>query len=227
MSFEETPFDAHSGTDIESALTAESIEQHANAQEAVMNEREADLLGTLDAIQPETPDQEQILAALKERMLALSGPRLDLKVAAQTAALSVALDGILSGNSIAPEGEAYAARLLAKNPELAEMLMRRILGASENLSHEGLPAGSDSRRIALANGAREVLAEMEGSDSKLFKGLALRTAERVTRALISASTLGIGMVVYDSAKDLYVSLKERSALRTKQRLMSSTAVSAA
>ena len=220
MSFEGTPLDAHTGTDIESVLTAENIESHAETQEAVMNEREADLLRTLDTIQPETPDQERILEALYERTLALSGPRLDLKVAAQTAALSVALDGILSGNSIAPEGEAYTARLLANNPELTEMLMQRILGTADN------PEGG-SQKSALIDSAKEVLAEMEGSDSKLFKGLALRTAERAARALISASTLGIGTVVYDSAKDLYISLRERSASRTKQRLMFSTAVPAA
>ncbi len=218
MSFEETPFDAYGGADkesVSSTLTPESIEEHAQTQETIMNEREADLLRTLDTIQPETPDQERILEALKERTLALSGPRLDLKVAAQTAALSVALEGILSANSIAPEGETYTARLLANNPELTEMLMQRILGVAE-----GAP------KSVLIDSAKEVLAEMEGSDSKLFKGLALRTAERAARALISASTLGIGTVVYDSAKDLYISLRERSVSRTKQRLTSSTAIPA-
>lgn len=196
--------------------TVESIEEHAHVAEAAMTEREAELLRTLDDIRPETPDQEQILEALKERTLALSGPRLDLKVAAQTAALSVALEGIFSGTDRSDESEAHAAQLLAKNPELAEMLMQRILGMSETRTHE-----------ELTKSAKELLGEMEGSDTKLFKGLALRTAERVTRALISASTLGIGTVVYDSAKDLYVILRERSALRTKQRLMTSAAIPAA
>lgn len=224
MNYEGTPLE--SSSPIESAPDFGSIEQHAHIAEDAMNAREAELLRTLDGIQPETPDQEQILEALKERTLALSGPRLDLKVAAQTAALSVALEGILSGAARSDENEAHAAQLLAKNPELAEMLMQRILGTTEGLAHEGLPAGESASASKLAQGARELLGEMEGSDTKLFTGLALRTAERVTRALISASTLGIGTVVYDSAKDLYVSLKARSELRTKQRLMSSAAIPA-
>lgn len=226
MSYEGTPLESLSPTESAPGFEdAESIEQHAQAEESVMSAREAELLRTLDDIRPETHDQERILEALKERTLALSGPRLDLKVAAQTAALSVALEGILSGaESRSPESEAHAAQLLAKNPELAEMLMQRILGASESLAHAG---AADVQGSTLIEGAKEVLREMEGSDTKLFKGLALRTAERVTRALISASTLGIGAVVYDSAKDLYVSLRARSALRTKQRLMGSAAVAAA
>lgn len=212
MRYESIPLEA--ATPVESApefSTVEHIEEYAIAQEAAMNAREADLLRTFDDIQPETPDQARILEALKERTLALSGPRLDLKVAAQTAALSVALEGILSGaENRSPGIEAHAAQLLAKNPELAEMLMQRILSAPEATP-------------MLADSARELLKEMEGSDTKLFTGLALRTAERATRALISAGTLGVGAVVYDSAKDLYVSLKARSALRTKQRLMTSGA----
>lgn len=223
MSYEGTPYE--SPTPIESAPdfeNAESIEEHAHAQEEAMNAREADLLRTLDTIQPETPDQERILEALKERTLALSGPRLDLKVAAQTAALSVALEGLFSGAERSEENEARAAQLLAKNPELAEMLMQRILNVSETQGHD---AGS-TPGAKLAERARDLLGEMEGSDTKLFTGLALRTAERVTRALISASTLGIGTIVYDSAKDLYVSLRARSELRTKQRLLSSAAIPA-
>jgi hypothetical protein len=229
MSYEEAVPGSFDTSDIESSpdpLTAEGIEAHADAHEAAMNAREADLLRTLDALQPETPDQERILAALKERTLALSGPRLDLRVAAQTAALSVALEGLLSKDEDpSPEREAYAARLLAKNPELAEMLMQRILGAPENPEHTGHGAESP-QRAALTKEARTALGEMEGSDTKLFKGLALRTAERVTRALIGASTLGIGTLVYDSAKDLCMVLRERSTARTKQRLMASTAAPA-
>lgn len=228
MRHEGIPLETSSPIDsVPDLSTLESLEAYAHAEEEVMNAHEADLLRTLDDIQPETPDQERILEALKERTLALSGPRLDLKVAAQTAALSVALEGILSGTeSPAGENEARVAQLLAKNPELAEMLMQRILRASESFVHER-PSGEGSASVAtLAEGARELLGEMEGSDTKLFTGLALRTAERVTRALISASTLGIGTVVYDSAKDLYVSLRARSTLRTKQRLMASAAIPA-
>lgn len=228
MSYEGTAFESESAAEsapgLETVETVESIEQHASELEAAMDARERELLRTLEHIQPETPDQERILEALKERTLALSGPRLDLKVAAQTAALSVALEGLLSrAEHRSPENEAHAAQLLAKNPELAEMLMQRILGSSE---HMGSPNEGSAPREKLVESAKELLGEMEGSDTKLFTGLALRTAERVTRALISASTLGIGTVVYDSVKDLYVSLRERSLLRTKQRLMSSAAMPA-
>jgi len=140
--------------------------------------------------------------------------------------LAVTLEGLMEGTGgRSPERETQAAQLIAKNPELAEMLMQRILTASENLGHEGLYAAGKEPKLVTE--AKELLNELEGSDSKLFRGVALRTAERVTRALISASTLGIGAIVYDSTKDLYVSLRGRSERRTKQRLMTSAAIPAA
>jgi len=223
MSYEDILLERPSDSESEPALASvESIELHAQKQEDTMSAREADLLRTFDDIHPETAEQEQVLAALKERTLALSHSRLDLKVAAQTAALSVALEGLMSGqDSRSPEHETQAAQLIAKNPELAEMLMHRILAIPENLGHEG---SYGEKRSALVTEAKEVLKGMDGSDSKIYKGVAFRTAERVTRALISASTLGIGAIVYDSAKDLYVSLRSRSELRIKQRLMTSAAI---
>lgn len=121
-----------------------------------------------------------------------------------------------------PESELQAARLMTKNPELADMLMQRIFAMPEHLGHEGSHTSEANTKLRAE--AKEVLQEMEGSDSKVFKGVALRTAERITRALISAGTLGVGGIVYDSAKDLYVNLRARSELRTKQRLMASTTI---
>lgn len=198
--------------------SSDTFEADAVSRAEVMSAREAELLRTLDAIHPETPDEERILAALRQRTAELAGPRLDLKVAAQTAALSVALEGLMSEEGTpSPESEAQAAQLIAKNPELAEMLMQRIL-AAHSLGEHGLPVGGGTHK--LAEEAKALLDELEGSDSKLFKGLALRTAERVIRAVISATTLGIGGIAYDSAKDLYVSLHARSEVRRKHRAAS-------
>lgn len=228
MSYEDTPFESHqslSPDSIPELATVESIEHHAQTLEHVMDEREAELLRTFETIQPQTPEQERVLEALKERTSALSGSRIDLRIAAQTAALTVALEGLMAGTEgHSPESERQAAQLMAKNPELADMLMQRIFALPEHLGHEGSHAAEASTKLRTE--AKEVLQEMEGSDSKLFKGVALRTAERITRALISASTLGVGGIVYDSAKDLYVNLCARSEQRTKQRLMASTAIPA-
>lgn len=225
MSYEGTT-EAYS--DLETTPTfssVEDIERHAQTQEEIMSARETELLSSFDDIQPETPEQERVLDALKQRALELSGPRLDLKVAAQTAALSVALEGLMSGTEgRSLEREAQAAHLIASNPELAEMLMQKILTVSEHLGHEG-PHTTGNRGTLVAE-AKGALSEMPDSDSKLYKGIALRTAERITRALISASTLGIGVIVYDTAKDLYVNLRARSEARTRQRLMTSAAIPA-
>jgi hypothetical protein len=228
MSYEDTPFESHQSSSPDSIpelATVESIEHHAHTLERVMDEREAELLRTFETIQPQTPEQERVLEALKERTSALSGPRIDLRIAAQTAALTVALEGLMAGaEGHSPESERQAAQLMAKNPELADMLMQRIFALPEHLGHEGSHGAEATTKLRTE--AKEVLQEMEGSDSKLFKGVALRTAERITRALISASTLGVGGIVYDSAKDLYVNLCARSEQRTKQRLMASTAIPA-
>ncbi|MDQ1299717.1 MAG: hypothetical protein QG636_385 [Patescibacteria group bacterium] len=226
MSYEDMSLESYgpSGSDpVPELTTFDSIEHHAQTLESVMDEREAELLRTFETIHTQTPEQERVLEALKERTLALSGPRIDLKIAAQTAALTVALEGLMSGTEDrSPESELQAARLMTKNPELADMLMQRIFAMPEHLGHEGSHTSEANTKLRAE--AKEVLQEMEGSDSKVFKGVALRTAERITRALISAGTLGVGGIVYDSAKDLYVNLRARSELRTKQRLMASTTI---
>ena len=228
MSYEETPFESHQPSSPDSLpelATVEHIEHHAQTLEQVMDEREAELLRTFETIQPQTPEQERILEALRERTFALSGPRIDLKVAAQTAALTVALEGLMAGTEgESSESERHVVQLMTKNPELADMLMQRIFAMPEHLGHEGSHGAEASTKLRAE--AKEVLEEMGDSDSKVFKGVALRTAERITRALISASTLGVGGIVYDSAKDLYVNLRARSEQRTKQRLMTSTAIPA-
>lgn len=228
MSYEDMSLESHQSSSSDSLpelATVEHIELHAQTLEQVMDQREADLLRTFETIQTQTPEQESVLEALKERVLALSGPRIDLKIAAQTAALTVALEGLMAGTEHhSPESERQAAQLMTKNPELADMLMQRIFAMPEHLGHEGSHGAEASTKLRAE--AKEVLEELEGSDGKLFKGVALRTAERITRALISASTLGVGGIVYDSAKDLYVNLRARSELRTKQRLMTSAAIPA-
>ena len=226
MSFEHFG-DSAAGVRESHSSTSELMER-AFQHEARMAGNEASLNRMIDDIHPETPEDQELVARLKERAAELTGPRHDLRMAAQAAALSVALHGIIDHKEgVSSEvQEVQIAGILSKNPELAEMLVRGVLSAAQNLeahTHVHTEGDSGSR---LAEEAKEVLGEIEKSDKKLVQGLALRTAERVARAIVSASTLGIGAVVYDSLKDVYQSIRVHNDLRTKRKtlLMSSSAL---
>jgi|GEM_PF-5746780 len=226
MSFEQ-PADSTLETDESYSSTGEFIER-ASQHEARMASNEAEVSRMIDSIHPETPNDHELLARLKERAADLAGPRHDLRLAAQAAALSVALHGIIDHKEGVSSGgqEAHIAGMLSQNPELAEMLIRGVLSAAQNLeSHAHVHSEGDSGS-RLAEEAKNVLSEMEKSDQKLVQGLALRTAERVARAVVSASTLGVGGIVYDSLKDVYQSIRARNEARAKRNslLMSSSAL---
>ncbi len=202
--------------------------ERASQHEVRMAGNEASINRVIDDIHPETPEDHELVARLKERAADLAGPRHDLRMAAQAAALSVALHGIIDHKEGVSSGgqEAQIAGILSKNPDLAEMLVRGVLSAAQSLeSHAHVHTEGDSGS-RLAEEAKEVLGEIEKSDKKLVQGLALRTAERVARAIVSASTLGVGAVVYDSLKDVYQSIRVHNDLRTKRKtlLMSSSAL---
>lgn len=199
----------------------DAIAADADRRSHVMESGEERTSKLLDDIRPETPEDERVLADLKERLSALPAVREDLKSLTEAAALDTLLATIASPAE-ADDGtrEEKVARVLADNPSLLETLVRGLAGVTQMNAPESEKHPIDhSAHERLASETKAILDELEAADKKLFKGVALRTAERVARAILSASTLGIGGLVYDSAKDVYVNMQKRKEIRARRKTL--------
>lgn len=186
---------------------------------AVMEAGETRVSEMLEGIHPQTPEDERMLAELNERLAELPASREDLKTVTQVAALDTLLSAIASPAE-ADDGtrEERVARVLVDNPSLLETLVRGLAGVTQmNVPQLDKHPIDHSEHERLASETKAILDELEAADKKLFKGVALRTAERVARAILSASTLGIGGLVYDSAKDAYLNMQKRKEIRARRK----------
>lgn len=219
MSFETIPETSENEIGAESFSTElDDIVAGADHRISVMQSGEERASQTLDEIRPQTPEDEQALASLNERLAQLPEARKDLESVTQAAALDVLLR-VLASPAEAADGtrEEKLARVLADNPSLLETLARGLASATQM----NVPAGEThpidhSSHERLASETKAILDELEAADKKLFKGVLLRTAERVARAILSASTLGIGGLVYDSAKDALMNVQKRKEIRARR-----------
>lgn len=182
----------------------------------------------LNGITPQNAEQEKLLASLNARANGLAPIRENTRTAAQEAALSVTIKGMLDPAEGTDDSgrEQLLAQMLKDNPDAAAMLIRGVLGATEGLRVAGQGDVHHVDHAAhLATEAKSILDELEASNKKLFRGLALRTTERVARAALSAATLGIGGIAYDTFKDVHASMAVRKEFRQKRKalLMSSGA----
>lgn len=208
---------------IEAPEPAEQIPGLKEIEERVLSshermERDESRVSTLLAgVVPENKEQEVRLASLQERAAELTATREDLTRAGNATMLDILLRNIQTAQQEGTDSQGIEQirQVFTNNPELARTVLGGLLLATEE-ERVRLDAG---RMQDLSEKVKEVAEEIEVSDKKIIKGLTLRTAERLARAIISASTLGIGGVVYDTAKDIVVSMQARKELRTRRAML--------
>lgn len=210
MSFEQPPsFD----TGVENTPPGiEEILARSTAQAQEMHHDQGRLQRTLESIRPENEADQRTLDLLKERIDTLTAIREDVQAAAHNAALETAFRQLEEAKDSVEIGDIM--QVFETYPELAESFLAHVL----EQKHIKAPSAQ------LVKDVESALEDLRGADGKVMKGLAVRTTERVIRAVISAGTLGIGAVVYDCVKDAYVSIRARNVQRARLRdsLMSST-----
>lgn len=203
MSFEQPPvdpsFESPSSPSIEEILarSAATTERMQTGQERLHN--------TINAIRPENEADQQRLDALRERIDGLTATREDVSAAARNAALEAAFRQLEAAKDSVEVEDIM--QVFETYPELAETFLEHVL----EQHHIKAPSAQ------LVKDVESALEDLKGSDGKVMRGLAMRTTERVVRAIISAGTLGIGAVVYDCVKDAYVTIRARGAQRTQLR----------
>lgn len=214
MSLESSPAEHHESS-VEIPEGLDGVLAHAAHLEEKMRAGETRAAESLRTLEASTPEEVERIVSLEARLKELPSSREDLATVARDTALSAVLTDP-SQESLSSEDRAeLLANLLTNNPELARTLMQSLLGASEGLRVAG-QGGIEQKLPSFSEEAKEILEEIDASDKKVFKGLALRTVERVVRAAISASTLGIGGIAYDTIKDVYASMRARKELRTRR-----------
>ncbi len=207
------PIESGEGTD---TLGLEGILQRAEDADARMRTDETHTAALFERIVPQNPEQEALLASLKERHAELPASREDLKNVANAAALDTVLKSATAEGAEGTVNAEQLAQVLANNPDLAQMILGALLNATQQGEKPHLDAG---KMHELSDHVKEIVDEMDAADKKIFKGLALRTAERIARAVLSAATLGLGGIVYDTAKDAYASMKVRKQIREKRKAL--------
>ena len=223
MSFESFSSPIEASEQIEEVPGLKEIEERVLKSQERMETEESRLSTLLTSVVPENKEQEARLASLQERAAELQVTREDIVRAGNATMLDLLLQNIKATNEegIDSQGVEQIRQILMNNPELARTVLGSLLMATEEERFH-LETG---RMQALSENVKEIAEEIDASDKKIIKGLTLRTAERLARAVISASTLGIGGVMYDTTKDIIVSMKARKELRTRRsRLLTSGAV---
>jgi hypothetical protein len=207
----------------------DAIVADADHKVQTMESRELHVSQLLKDIEPQTPEDERTLADLNERLAQLPESREDLSNVRHAAALDVLVKA-LATPAEADDGmrDEMLARVLADNPDMLKALLSRLSAVTQMTVPSGEAHIADhASHQKFAEDTKALLAELDATDKKLFKGVALRTLERVVRAALSAGTLGIGGLVYDSAKDALVNMQKRKEIRSRrQKLLDSASVRA-
>lgn len=203
MSFEQPPsFDT--GFESHDSSVDEILARGTTAAET-MRGRQEGLHDAIKAIRPENEADQQRLDALRERIDGLTATREDVSAAARNAALEAAFRQLEAAKDSVEVEDIM--QVFETYPELAETFLEHVL----EQHHIKAPSAQ------LVKDVESALEDLKGSEGKVMRGLAMRTTERVVRAVISAGTLGIGAVVYDCVKDAYVTMRARGAQRTQLR----------
>lgn len=213
MSFEQPPT-IDSG--VESDASLEQILERGASQTERMGRDESHLYRTLENIRPENETDQRAIDSLRARIDGLSAVRGDVETAVRAVALETAVKNL--ENTKDPVEVEDVMQVFDTYPELAEAFLEHVL----ETKHLKAPSAQ------LVKDVESAIDDFKGADGKMVRGLALRTTERVLRAVISAGTLGVGAVVYDCVKDAYVSIRARNTARARAReaLMNSSSSAA-